>query len=349
MANKIGIAYYNCGSTCGVPQYSQDLSRALDGILGTDIDEILKNDEVSTVIYQCCIDTYSGRLSNLTHFERLSRACKLRGVSVLTMLHVVPLAEHMRDDYLRFIRSIEKNSDIVIVHSELARQQLTEAGVSKLHVVPHGCHPLRPKSPISNNEYRNRKFTIATFGTMRHEKGFKHVIEAARRTDAKALILSRLDKNNGSAMAEYEQAIRSTDGVDVEFVTDHLSNEDILNRLSVADCLVFAYPITSKYVATSGAIRLGMASGVPIVCTDAHRFSCLDQEVLKVDSEQELVQGITMVRSDANLRARILRSAERYLRDNDWRVVCDIYRSLSPCHHRADRFAWKTQTKKHAI
>jgi len=84
----------------------------------------------------------------------------------------------------------------------------------------------------------------------------------------------------------------------------------------VCDVLVFNYSV-SGHSSASAAIRTGMKSGVPIVCTHSPMFSEFTDKrhVLKVPfgEPDALIEAILELKTNEMLRENLVRSCDQYL------------------------------------
>jgi glycosyltransferase involved in cell wall biosynthesis len=313
---SIGIILAKCSPSCGVPQYSKDLSINLNSPILTSTDQLRKSVNLKYLIFQCCMDTYYGEFHDLEYFEEINEICKEKRIYLLTMLHNVPYYEKMQSHHITFLKKVNRYSKYTIVHSQLAKSQLDKLGLSSICVIPHGCIKYKAIS-YSESKKRKKQLTIASFGSMRHEKGFLQILRAAKKLNAKFILLSRVDKGNRIALEEYKKIQDESFDCDLELNTDSLKIEEVINRLKESDVIVFAYPEETSYIATSGAIRQALSIGKPVLCTDAPRFSDLNGEVYRInDTVESIVEGIKTVCSDkkicAQMRKETMKTFEKY-------------------------------------
>jgi hypothetical protein len=320
---RLAVVFNGCGSTCGVPQYSIDLCNSLGARLFTRVEDFPS--DLDGVIYQCCMDTYNGEYTGSEFLNQLNDYCKTNNVPLLTMVHVVPFRNYLSPASHDFLKSVRKYSSAMAAHSQLAKQELQKAEISDVVVIPHGCHgELLMSRP---QQAGLKKLTIATFGTMRQEKGFGALIELTKSLNAKLKVFSRVDFSNQVSHKEFQNLTEVSNEIECEIITSYLSNETVINELSKSDLIVFPYPERSKFVASSGAIRLALCAGVPVFCTNAPRFSCLSNEVYKYTNFSELVSMVERFKQEPHKRDRLLDNASKFVLANSWGNIANTYRT----------------------
>jgi glycosyltransferase involved in cell wall biosynthesis len=165
------------------------------------------------------------------------------------------------------------------------------------------------------------EITIASYGFFLPHKGLLELVEAVALLRRRGLRI-RLKMVNaeypvGESAALVERTKRRvleldlTDSVDV--CTDFLSDEESLRRLSDADLLVFPYQQTGE--SASGAVRYGIATGVPVAVTPLPIFEDVASAVsiLPGFAPTDIADGIgdllEKLSVDAAARDRLARAA----------------------------------------
>ncbi|MEG0309169.1 MAG: glycosyltransferase [Clostridium sp.] len=184
------------------------------------------------------------------------------------------------------------------------------------------------------NEFANKSFDnknkpiISSFGGMRHEKGFVNILKATKKLNLKFMLLSRLDVNSKLAMDEYNKLLSEAEDVGDKFKinTECLEIKEVLTKLKMSDAIIFAYPEETKYSATSGAIRQALCTGVPVLCTDAPRFSDLNDAVIKISPSVEgIIEGIKKLTNNDELRMKLFNSSKKFVQENSWENIAQMY------------------------
>jgi glycosyltransferase involved in cell wall biosynthesis len=129
---------------------------------------------------------------------------------------------------------------------------------------------------------------------------------------------------------EYVDAWKhAIEGFPVRWVSDFLPVEEIASRLAAeADILVFWYrdgPLASA----SGAVRVGLATGVPVLASSIDDFSDLRGVTYQ---PSDLVAGVRRLLDDTELRDTLTAAARDYCRPDGWSTVAkrhiDLWREF---------------------
>ncbi|WP_367277886.1 glycosyltransferase [Clostridium sp.] len=184
------------------------------------------------------------------------------------------------------------------------------------------------------DKYNDKSFheknrpVISSFGGMRHEKGFVNILKAAKKLDLNFMLLSRLNTKSKSAMDEYNKLLSEAEdfGDNFKINTECLEIKEVLAKLKTSDVIIFAYPEETTYSATSGAIRQALCTGVPVLCTNAPRFSDLNDEVIKIHPSVEgITEGIEKLINNDELRMNLFNSTKKFVQKNSWENISKMY------------------------
>ena len=187
----------------------------------------------------------------------------------------------------------------IIVHNENALAQMGESLANKLHIVPHFIY--------SRNEFEKRSrgstFTIATAGFAAENKQVPllidafsiahglnpdmrlHILTSPLRTHAATFELSRIKSAAMSSRAAH--AIKADLG--------DKSMCELMSLLSQAHLLCMPYSDTNE--SASGAARLGLSAGVPILRSNSSIFCDLPggDLILEDTNVETLAEAILML------------------------------------------------------
>ena len=98
-------------------------------------------------------------------------------------------------------------------------------------------------------------------------------------------------------------------------VDQFLPAEEVARRLAAeADVLVFWYDDV-PHASASGAARVGLATGVPVLTSPTHWFHELRDVTYQPD---DLVDGVQRLLEDTALRKRLAAAARDYCHENSW-------------------------------
>lgn len=232
----------------------------------------------------------------------------------------------------------------IIVHSRKGRDVLVGKGIAgEVDVVPHGClqHP-----DVSElwNIFRS-PYTIVQFGFGFQYKGMDRAIEAVahlKATDPKFqsiqyLCLVSTNENNLTINNDYYNYLlgRVRDlGVqdNVVIIRKFFSEEAITCYLRTAKLAIFPYLVNERncVYGASGAVRVAMANGIPVVCSESHLFDDLEGVLPRPGDHLALAAEIDRVFSDGAYRQAILDRAARYVADHTWEAVARKYLEVYP-------------------
>jgi glycosyltransferase involved in cell wall biosynthesis len=222
--------------------------------------------------------------------------------------------------------------DRLLVHSIEDLNRLKALGlVDNVVLFPHGTLIQATMRPSSIEE--KHVPMVATYGFALPHKGLLEVMEAIRILKERGYPV-RLRMVN----AEYPADISTTlvnkliptakrQGTFdlMEFHNGFLEDEESLELLAEADLVIFAYRDTAE--SASGAVRYGMAVGLPVAVTPIPIFDDLGGSVYRFPgtSPVEIAEGIQTFLTSIDKRdedyIRITDQAEEWRRSHDYRTV----------------------------
>ena len=253
-----------------------------------------------------------------------------RGVLVFICLHSTIDVE--RPDVT--IRLQEAKSSLaracrVLVHSVHDLNRLKVLGlVDNVALFPQGA-PI----PISVDRDRMRrdlglagKSVVATFGYLLPHKGLHEMIRAfalikRRQRNAHLLMLNALYPVPQST-EEHQSCLTEIKALGLEncvtVATDYLPDHEVLARLQTADVLVFPYQHTQELA--SAAVRLGLASLVPVACTPLPIFDDVSNATYRLAdvTPDAIADGMTTLLSNAGLRSELATKQRAWLAAHAW-------------------------------
>ena len=194
----------------------------------------------------------------------------------------------------------------------------------RVELIPHGCPTWFPPRKV------RRGRVVATFGFLEPHKGLGALLDAAAAVGDVELLLI------GSTRAAWaDEWLAGLDlPVPVRRVAQFLDEPEIARRLATeADVLVFPYA-QPRFAAVSGAVRVGLASGVPVLTSPTTWFSDLRDVTLQPATLEiaDLAAGIARLLDDTALRDELVAAARQHCHDHSWartaRRHLDLYASL---------------------
>jgi glycosyltransferase involved in cell wall biosynthesis len=108
------------------------------------------------------------------------------------------------------------------------------------------------------------------------------------------------------------------------------SEQTINNYLRTAKLALFPYrsdPNNTVYGA-SGAVRIAMANGCPIVAGGNHQFDDLEGILPRATTAEELAFEIDKIFSSETHRNNIIAKSQKYINENTWDICADKYLAL---------------------
>jgi glycosyltransferase involved in cell wall biosynthesis len=78
----------------------------------------------------------------------------------------------------------------------------------------------------------------------------------------------------------------------------------------------------------SGAIRVAMACGTPVVASNCHQFDDLEGVVPRPKDYIELAKEIDEIFSNEKYKLSLVKKANNYIDDNNWDITADRYINL---------------------
>ncbi|MDZ5699956.1 glycosyltransferase [Chelativorans sp. M5D2P16] len=274
-------------------------------------------------------------------FESLSKLLDEQvrcGVSVSLVLHSTtdPTNAAPNDQLQTLLPSLAK-VDAVFVHSLSDCLRLSDRGLSSnVHLLPQGVRLRDVKRPKRSS---NRRRSIASYGFFLPGKGLPELIESMSfmLRDGRDFELLMVNANYGDIggvssglISQCKEMICSLNLEDrVKVIDEYLEDEESLYHLSNSDIVVFPYQNTKE--SSSAAVRMGLASGVPVAVTPLPIFDDVKDAVhhLPGRTPEEIAVGVSTIldaiEREENETRMVAEAAERWRRSHD---VSQISRHL---------------------
>jgi glycosyltransferase involved in cell wall biosynthesis len=290
---------------CGVAQYAGELVDALRGL--------------GFVTPQAPEPALDGGLLHLQHEHSLIAPDQLADVTRRAADRRVPLVvtEHT---VRRQVDDWEGQVAALVAHSaEGAALLQNRWPAQRVEHIPHGCPTWFPPRK------RRRGRVIGTFGFLEPHKGLTRLLGAAARLGDVELFM--VGSTREAWADEWFAGVPMT--LPVRRVGEFLDEWEIARRLAAeADVLVFPYE-EPRFDAVSGAVRVGLASGVPVVTSPTTWFRDLRHATFQTD---DLAEGIARLLDDTALRDDLTDAARQHCHDHSWARAAqrhvDLYASL---------------------
>jgi len=263
-------------------------------------------------------------------FPAFLRRQQEAGRVVIAILHATTDAKENPRKQLRYLADALAGCDRVLVHSIHDLNRLKQLGIERnTALFPHGIMEAAAPPPRAPGE----RLRIASYGFFLPHKGLLELI------DAVALMVQRgSDVELAMINAEYpvpasreqiELAARriATHGLQsrVRMETRFLRDQESMAELVQADVVVFPHQVTGE--SASGAVRYGLASGVPVAVTPLPIFDDVGDIVHRLPgtSAEAMAEGLqalfTQIRAGGDEVARVRQRAEQWRSEHRYPVL----------------------------
>jgi glycosyltransferase involved in cell wall biosynthesis len=231
----------------------------------------------------------------------------------------------------------------IVVHSDDAKETLERLGNTRnIDVIHHGCCQFDEIDELWN--IMRSPYTIMQFGFGFNYKGVDRAIKAIahlKRSNPEKFenifyfYLCSTNTHNMVVHNEYYDSLvelAEEEGVrdNIAIVRKYQSERMLSLYLRLAKMVVFPYVVNgdNKVYGASGAIRIAMAHGKPVVCSDSHLFDDLEGIIPRPTCHIELAEEIDRIFSDDDHRNEIVGSAMDYVEKFSWDYAADAYLSI---------------------
>jgi glycosyltransferase involved in cell wall biosynthesis len=262
-------------------------------------------------------------------------ALKRRGRRVFVTFHSV-CGAWPRPDVVGMLHEIDR----VLVHTPEARDRLRRIGVdANVTILPlGGPAPGLPVSAASVREGLALRSApiVGTYGFLRPHKGLLELVEAVsrlKRRFPRIFLLAVTALHSSSESSEYHRRCRNaiarhdlTEHCGV--ITDFLPPGESLTALQACD--VIALPYQRTVDSSSGAVRLALAAGRPVLTTTAPIFADVADCVFQVSrsTPRALARGLRMLLEDGERSRDQIERATRRMAETSLPVVGRTYAKL---------------------
>jgi glycosyltransferase involved in cell wall biosynthesis len=259
------------------------------------------------------------RLLHVQHEHSLFNPVTLSNALQCARIQGVPvvMTEHsVRPDTLPCEREADVLTALTGHGVELLRARCPGKRVEH---IPHGCPTWFPPRK------RKRGKVIGAFGFLEPHKGFWQLLDVLRAIPDSELLLISHSKNDETAARFAADAA----GLPVRHVGGFIPVAEAARRLAAeADVLAYWYDEVPNFSA-SGAVRVGLATGVPVLTSPTKWFSDVRTAVYQ---PQDLADGVRRLFDDTELRDDLTSAARDYCHQNSWTVTArrhvELWRSL---------------------
>lgn len=224
----------------------------------------------------------------------------------------------------------------VVAHLEGGQQALRDKGVSaKSYLIPHGCYPYREGRLW--NFYRSEK-TFMQVGFGFRYKRFEHCIRATALLKEKHpdVFFTALFSESPFAQNEhqlyFDTLMRLVEELKVQenvaIIRGFQTEQVVECYLRTNQAAVFPYVSAPGHqvFGASGAARLAMAAGVPVISSSIPHFS--DLPTIKADAPEQIAEALDQLFSSASNRQAQISKQIKHIEENSWVKVAEKYLAI---------------------
>jgi glycosyltransferase involved in cell wall biosynthesis len=277
-------------SSCGVAEYTRHLAQALP----PDI-------RISSRLP----DAGALRLLHIQHEHSLFHDAELLGhLQRIRQGHIpVLITEH---SIRPRVQAWEREADVLVANTPQGAETLrAKWSFKRVEHIPHGCPTWFPPRKSSPGK------VIGAFGFLERHKGFWHLLDVLRALPGTELLMFSHAKSKANESAWSE----ASKGLPVHREGEFLPIEEVSRRLAAeADILVFWYD-ELDYFSASGAVRVALASGVPVLTSPTSWFRDISEATYQ---PKNLIEGVRRLLDDNPLQEHLTEAAREYCHVHSW-------------------------------
>lgn len=191
-----------------------------------------------------------------------------------------------------------KTCSTVMVHSNSDVEILKALGIEdNVVMIPHGIYP-PPSDSAESLPIEGR--VMGSFGFLLRHKGQLELVEAFERLPGwdQLLLLCATIERSGKMEAKINSLIEKKGLTGrVKLVTDFLDDDVVIASLAKCELLVFPYQNTKE--SASGAVRMGVAAGVPLAVTPIPIFDDVTGAIrMRGGTVDDIVASVSKISQD---------------------------------------------------
>jgi glycosyltransferase involved in cell wall biosynthesis len=229
---------------------------------------------------------------------------------------------------------VEASIPEMVVHLEGAKQVLKEEkNISgQVYVVPHGCEKYNDHRLW--NFYKSDK-TVIQFGYLFKYKAWEvalHTI-ALLKNKYNDIFFTGLCSESPYAKVEhqlyYNELMLLIDELgiqeNVSLIRGFQSDEVLDSYLRTNKIAIFPYVSTIEHevFGVSGAARMCMATGMPVISSSVNHFS--DLNTIKADTAEQMAEELDKLFSNSKLINQQVEKQKEYVEQNSWANIAQHY------------------------
>lgn len=277
---------------------------------------------------------------NIAALKRLLNSLHTNGVQTLITFHSTADVDTGSEiQTLRDLLPELHQCTRILVHSTQDLNRLKSWQIiDNCTLLPHGVqrHNIEALRPQQLPPALANKQVISSYGFALPHKGLRQLIEAfamvhAKNQNTHLLLVNAeypvdISRQEVEACQKLVCSLELTD--QVTMITDFLEHEESLSWLSMADCIVFPYQNTQE--SASGAVRWGLATEKPVLCTPLNIFEDVQDAAhfLPGSGPDEIAKGLQgLLNNDAVARS-LHDKQQSWLEQHDWDRISQRLKNL---------------------
>lgn len=311
---------------CWENNTERDLSKLLSQII---------DKKIEVLIFQ-----FNFGFFELHAFDLLINSLLERKIKVIIFFHAT--ADIVRTDFKASLKTISetlKKVDRLFVHGINDLNQLKNYGlINNVTLFPHG---------VINVDFEDSKFIktqfnisekkiIATYGFLLPHKGVKELIHAfhdlySKYSNLHLMLLNSIYPIEESVQLKDEciQLIKKLKlSNNVTMISDYLTDHESILLLKCAEMIVFPYQNTDE--SSSAAVRHGIASRKPVVCTQLPIFDDINSivHILPGATPNDLYDGISeLIKNEDELISK-KEFQLKWIQTHSWEVLSNRLQNI---------------------
>lgn len=230
---------------------------------------------------------------------------------------------------------VEASMKEIIVHLDGAKKCfVNEKKISgKVYVIPHGCYENRNLPKLWNMYKSNNTFIQVGFG-LRY-KAFEDSIKAVSLLKNKYKDVFFTAIFSESPFAKIEHQLYYNELIELIEKLDIKDNVGIIRGFQSEICLdayfrtnkaaVFPYKSHPEHevFGASGAARLAMSKGLPVITSSINHFS--DLNTIKADTPEQIANELDKLFSNSNTMSEQIKKQNEFITENSWEKIALKY------------------------
>ena len=233
----------------------------------------------------------------------------------------------------------------IVVHTNEGKEVLRKTGNNNnLFVIPHGCVKIPPEERTELWNIFQTPYAIMQFGFGFYYKGVDTILEAIAILKKsfpekyKEIFYCYLCSENPHANTIHTNyynflmdRVKELDIIENVAIIRKFQTEQTINHyLRTAKLAIFPYRSDPNNVVygASGASRIAMANGIPVIVGKNHQFDDLEGVLPRAGTAQELADEIDKIFSNEKHKKEVIKRSLKYIENTTWDKCADKYLAL---------------------